>query len=474
MSLSIRQGYEGLAESYKYKAFISYSHSDEKWATWLHKSLEAYKPPKAIVGKETAMGTIPARLAPVFRDRDELPSATNLGELLTESLRWSATQIVICSPAAAKSRWVDEEILTFKRLGRSKRIFCLIVDGEPWASDIPGQEDQECFPPALRYEIGDDAELSDIRAEPIAADARVEGDGKANARLKLISGVLGVGFDALKQREQHRRQQRMLVITTAAFVGMAITSGLAVTAYLARIEAEEQRNRAQIEAETARQTTQFMVGLFEVSDPSEALGNTITAREILDKGAARIDDELVDQPEIHATLMDTMGSVYTSLGLYTQATTLLQKALAMRRSLHGEEDLEVARTYDRLGDVLTLQAEYGQAGEYMRNALAVRSALLGERDPEVADSLAGLAEVFTKEGSFEEAEPLLRQALDIRIASLGEENLEVAESTERLGLNLFDQGNLDAAEPFLRRAIDVRRKLAGDKPHPDLARRVVW
>jgi hypothetical protein len=135
-----------LAENYKYKAFISYSHSDEKWASWLHKSLETYKVPKPIVGNETAMGEIPPRLAPVFRDRDELPSATNLGELLTESLRASATQIVICSPAAAQSRWVNEEIICFKRLGRSNRIFCLIVDGEPWASNKPGQEDQECFP----------------------------------------------------------------------------------------------------------------------------------------------------------------------------------------------------------------------------------------------------------------------------------------------------------------------------------------
>ncbi|MGB5512200.1 MAG: toll/interleukin-1 receptor domain-containing protein, partial [Woeseiaceae bacterium] len=90
-----------MADEFKYKAFISYSHSDEKWAAWLHKGLETYKPPKSIVGNETPMGKIPSRLSPVFRDRDELPSATNLGELLTESLRRSATQIVICSPAAA-------------------------------------------------------------------------------------------------------------------------------------------------------------------------------------------------------------------------------------------------------------------------------------------------------------------------------------------------------------------------------------
>ncbi len=126
--------------------------------------------------------------------------------------------------------------------------------------------------------------------------------------------MLGVGLDELKQREAHRRQRRMMMLVTASVAGMAITSTLAGAAWLARNEAERQRVRAEAEAETARQTTRFMVDLFKVSDPSEALGNTITAREILDKGAKRIDQELADQPAIQATLMDTMGTVYTSLG----------------------------------------------------------------------------------------------------------------------------------------------------------------
>src|SRR6185436_7701655 len=103
--------------------------------------------------------------------------------------------------------------------------------------------------------------------------------------------------------------------------------------WLARIEAEAQRVRAEAEAETARQTTDFMVELFQVSDPSESLGNSITAREILDKGAARIETELVDRPEFQATLMDTMGTVYKSLGLYTPAMSLLERSLQTRTSV---------------------------------------------------------------------------------------------------------------------------------------------
>ena len=93
-------------------------------------------------------------------------------------------------------------------------------------------------------------------------------------------------------------------------------------------EIANRRTRAEIDAETAKQTTDFMVGLFEVSDPSEALGNTITAREIIDKGADRIKQELTTQPAIQATLMDTMGTVFKSLGLYTEAGNLLDCGVA--------------------------------------------------------------------------------------------------------------------------------------------------
>ncbi len=117
--------------------------------------------------------------------REELASATDLGAVINEALLGSACQIVICSPQAAKSRWVNEEILAFKRLGREDRIFCLIVGGEPNASENPAQAEDECFPPALRFKLGADGQLSGVRTEPIAADARPGKDGRNNAKLKL-------------------------------------------------------------------------------------------------------------------------------------------------------------------------------------------------------------------------------------------------------------------------------------------------
>ena len=98
---------------FRYRAFISYSHADDAWAKWLHRALETYRVPKRLVGRQTECGPVPGSLSPVFRDRDELATSTSLGDTLTRALQQSATQIVICSPAAAKSRWVNEEVLAF-------------------------------------------------------------------------------------------------------------------------------------------------------------------------------------------------------------------------------------------------------------------------------------------------------------------------------------------------------------------------
>lgn len=457
-----------MPNKYKYRAFISYSHADEKWAAWLHKALETYRVPKHLVGHAAACGPVPERIGPIFRDREELSTATSLGDVLTRSLTDSACLIVICSPNAAASHWTNQEILTYKRLGRSHRIFCLIVDGEPGASGDPSSGDRECFPSALLYEIDADGALTSQRSEPIAADARKGKDSRQDAKLKLISGMLGVDFDMLKQRELHRHHRRMIALTTAAITGMTITSALATTAWMARNEAESQRYRAEREAETAQQTTRFMVDLFKVSDPSEALGNTITAREILDRGVERIDGELDDQPAIQATLMDTMGTVYTSLSLYGAALPLVESALRKRRSLYGDQHAEVAQSLNHLGEVLTLTARYEEAEVRLRESLAARRTLHGNASAEVADTAANLGDLLSRTGRYADAAPLIRESLDIRRGLFGDVHPDVAESLEDLGLNYHDQGDFGQAVQYLRDALAMRRAIHGEK-HPDLA-----
>jgi tetratricopeptide (TPR) repeat protein len=268
------------------------------------------------------------------------------------------------------------------------------------------------------------------------------------------------------------RAKRIKQIKAGVIAGIAalaiIAAGSAFVASQQRDEALSQRARAEVEAETARQTTEFMVNLFEVSDPSESLGNSITAREILDKGASRIETELVDQPETQATLMDTIGTVYKSLGLYDPAASLVSRALERRIALFGKNHVDVALSQSHLGEVLALRAEYEAAEKNLREALETQRSTYGETDPTVADTLASLADVLTRKGEYEAAEPLIREALTIRRTRHPDAHEDIAESLEDLGLNYFDQGNFEKAIAELRGAVSMRRELHGEV-HPALA-----
>lgn len=212
--------------AFRYWAFLSYSHRDRVWADWLHRRLESWRTPRRLKGRESRDGVVPARLYPVFRDREELPSSASLGGDIADALKASRYMIVVCSPHSATSRWVNEEVRAFKALGRDNRVLTLIVDGEPNASDRPDTGLAECFCPALRYRVSADGSIDSERVEPIAADARAEGDGRSRALLKLIAGLLGVGFDELARRDRQRRQQRILVATSIALVVVAIVAGV--------------------------------------------------------------------------------------------------------------------------------------------------------------------------------------------------------------------------------------------------------
>ena len=266
------------AAEYKYWAFISYSHSDEVWAQWLHKELETYRVPRRLVGRRNAFGTVPRRVFPVFRDREELPGAFDLGSNLTDALRLSRNLIVICSPRSAASHWVNEEIKLYKSMGREDRVLCLMVEGEPNASDKPESGMLECFPPALRFRVGADGQLTETRTEPIAADARAGKDGRTNSKLKLLAGVLGVGYDELKQREQRRvRQQRLrlgasilgslllvsFIYLVMADKGLAIPGGEAVRTLLDRHDSSVLRRAEKME-EISRAASPMRRRLFDV------------------------------------------------------------------------------------------------------------------------------------------------------------------------------------------------------------------
>ena len=124
----------------RYSAFLSYSHKDSAAAGRLHRRLESYRLPRRLVGTAGSAGPVPARLWPIFRDREELPAATDLSQTVREALAQSGALIVLCSAHAAASLWVAEEIETFRRLHPDRPILAAILDGDP----------ADCFPGALR------------------------------------------------------------------------------------------------------------------------------------------------------------------------------------------------------------------------------------------------------------------------------------------------------------------------------------
>ena len=257
----------------------------------------------------------------------------------------------------------------------------------------------------------------------------------------------------------------------AAAVLVVLMAGFAVISAVqsARVARERDRallaeQRARTEAATAERVSQFMVELFRLSDPSEARGNAVTAREILDKGAARL-AELNDQPEVQATLTDSVGRVYQSLGLYGAARTLLEKALDTRRRVYGSEHPRVAESLDTLARLVREMGDPVAAEPFYREALAMNRKLLGEEHPTVALNLNNLANLLKVKGNMAEAEALLRRALEIRRKALGPEHPDVAESLHDLGGLLSVRGDPAGAEALLREALALDRRLHGDS-HP--------
>ncbi|MGB5621900.1 MAG: TIR domain-containing protein [Gammaproteobacteria bacterium] len=323
----------------RYRAFISYSHVDRKIARWLMHKLEGYRVPKRLVGKATPYGPVPPKLGPIFRDRDELASASDLGERITSVLRESAALIVICSPAAARSRWVGEEILAYKRIHGPDRVFCLIVDGDPQAGD----DSQQCFPRPLRYRIDDDGQLSDMPIEPVAADIRAQGDGRRRSVMKLIAGLLGVGYDELVRRELVRRHRRMTAITIGAVAGMALASALAAVAYIARDDAERRRGQAEdllgflVEDMQERLSPLGRLDVLEtVLDKTMEYFSGLGERDLTDTALAR-----------QAQAMVKIGEIRAAQGRYPEALESFRRAYGSSAELVRHDPDSQQLLFDR-------------------------------------------------------------------------------------------------------------------------------
>lgn len=221
----------------RYAAFISYSHADMKVARWLHRAIENYHVPKGLVGTIGERGPIPQRLRPVFRDEDELAGAAELGPKLQGALARSDALIVICSPAAARSQWVDKEIRAFKTMNPDAPVFGVIAAG------TPGDAAQDCFPAPLLFALDEQGELDRARPlEPLAPD--LQKNERNVVKLKLIAGLLGASYAALYRRDQRRSRRIAAGLSAAALLLIILLSGLSIAAFTYARMAVKERNAA--------------------------------------------------------------------------------------------------------------------------------------------------------------------------------------------------------------------------------------
>lgn len=461
------------AEALRYRAFISYSHHDKAWAEWLHRALETYRVPSRLVGQQTAAGVVPRRLAPIFRDRDELASAGDLGRKVQEALSQSANLIVICSPAAAASRWVCEEVLAFRRLGRDERIFCLLVAGEPNPPD--GSQAQECLSSALCHPLREDGTPGEGNIEPIAADVRPGKDGKHNAKLKLIAGLLEVEYDQLRRRELQRRNRRLAAVTALALVVMALTTLLAITAVIARNAAVVARQNAVRRQKQAESLVNFMLGdlndkLAQVSrlDILEAVDD-----HAMDYFQSLPNNDVTDQALVQrAKALEKIGNVRLDQGRLPAAMASYEAALKVAAALAGaaprdaRRQVAYAEVWAFIGMTHWRQGQLDGAQRAFTAAQTVlqRAQRHGATDPQLQFQLAtidnNIGHVLEARGRLQDATAAYLGALALceRLVATDPANAEwlVASGSAHNNLGKLALINGDLAGAIAQYAIDDR------------------
>lgn len=261
------------------------------------------------------------------------------------------------------------------------------------------------------------------------------------------------------------RRHRAAVAAGLALVGILLTATIVTTRQA--ILAEQERQRAEAQSQRTARVSELLVSIFKVSDPGEARGNTITAREILDRAAENLEAEIGDQPEDLAVLAETMGRVYRGLGLLEPAGRLHQIALDRRRALWGENNADVARSLGLLGELRFDQGRLQESQELVSAAYSIRRQLLGEEHPDTLQSRNDLAALRFHLGDFQGAEVLFRLNLQTRRRQLGDEHLDVAAAWDNLANVLLKLGRSAEAEQHFETALELRLRLLGEG-HPDV------
>ncbi len=273
--------------------------------------------------------------------------------------------------------------------------------------------------------------------------------------LPVVASGDSLGYRMSKLLGRHKA-----AVAAALLVLASLIAGIVTTSWQAR--------KARAEQARADRVSEFLVELFRLADPYKLTGGAVSARQLLDEGEKEIRRELGDQPELLATLMDTMAQAYSNLGLYEEAAPLAREALEIRRRVLPPGAAEIAASLDRVGNLSRQGGDYDTADLLFREALEMRRREFGERSVEVAASYEDLAGLRRLQGDYAAAETFYRDTLELRRALLGEDHLQVARTFSNLALLQRDLGRFDEAEKLYRWALDVGIRAAGEK-HADVA-----
>jgi len=306
----------------RYCAFISYSHSDARFAAWLQRNLENFRIPPATLRKLDRDGN---RLGPVFRDVADLGAATQLSSALTEALANSRALIIICSPEAAASDWVGLELEEFQRLHGKDALVLPIVSPRAGAAEA-----ENLFPAALG------------ESPPLAADARKSGDGRRMALLKLVAGLLGTGLDELVQRDARRRHTRLVAgISVATAVALVMTI-LALLAVSAREDAKRRLSQSE-------DLIGFMLG--DLRKQLTPLGQVGVLESVGAKALSYFesleDDDLTEAALLRKSrALYQIGEVYFDLGEFRAAERSFRLSLEQARQLASAQPDNTDRLFE--------------------------------------------------------------------------------------------------------------------------------
>ena len=279
----------------------------------------------------------------------------------------------------------------------------------------------------------------------------------------VSAGPPSAGYRARKFVRRHK-----LAVVTASVILTSILVGLAGVTW-GMVRAVRAEKIARFEAETWSQISQFMIGMFEINNPSEARGRSITAKEILDRASERIGNELADRPAQRARLLETMGKVYRSLGLYQDAQPLVESAVVSQKVAYGDDSAELAGPLATLGGLLVQRGRYDEAIPILERAIELGRTKLAPGDVERARALNNLGNAYRGLKSFDKALPFLEEALKVREQALGPDHIDVAKQLVNVGSVRHTLGDDAGARRDLERALSIYESKLGPN-HPDVAR----